>query len=452
MQRSCGKGTPVAEVLERLLEAGEPLGEVKLSRRAIAAATVGNALEFYDFLTYTFFSIQIGHAFFPSGSAYSSLMLSSTLFMAGFLTRPIGGAVIGILSDRIGRRPMMMFSFILIGVGVVGMAVIPPYAKIGLAAPILAVVARMALGFSLGGEVGPTTAYLLESAPAKSRGLAVAWQGASQQLAATAGGLVGFVLSVIMAPGALDAYGWRIAFLLGAITIPFGLWIRRGLPETLHRPEAPGVAKATADTGLGLARENWKIIALSVVVLGSGTISSYTFNYMTTFAQGTLHMAPGISFLSQAMGNLVGLAGVLVGGAMSDRFGRRPLMIWPNLAALVLIVPMYLWIVDTRTSVALFVGSVVLGFVGAVSGGAFYPAFAESLPKSIRGGTFAIVYASAIAVFGGTTNLMLTWLVHIVGPLAPMAYLMTTGILGQIAIMMIVESAPVKAKLAVAAG
>ena len=137
---------------------------VPLARRFIAAATVGNALEFYDFVTYTFFAIQIGRTFFPSHDAYASLMLSLATFGAGFVTRPIGGIVIGAYADRVGRRPAMMFSFTLMGAAVVAMALIPSYKTIGIAAPILAVLARMAQGFALGGEVGPTTAFLLECA------------------------------------------------------------------------------------------------------------------------------------------------------------------------------------------------------------------------------------------------------------------------------------------------
>jgi len=241
--------------LEPAIETGAvgSLANAGLARRAIMAATVGNALEFYDFITYAFFAIQIGHAFFPSHNAYGSLMLSLATFGAGFITRPIGGIVIGAYSDRVGRRAAMMLSFTLMGVAIVSLALIPSYAKIGIAAPILAVLARMVQGFSLGGEVGPTTAYLLEAAPLKGRGLAVSWQGASQGIAATTGGLVGVGLSAILAPAALDAYGWRIAFLLGAVTLPFGLWVRRGLPETLHLHE-PTARVSTATTRLGLAR------------------------------------------------------------------------------------------------------------------------------------------------------------------------------------------------------
>ena len=415
-----------------------------LPRRFIVAATIGNALEFYDFITYAFFAIQIGHAFFPSHNAYGSLMLSLATFGVGFVTRPIGGVIIGAYSDRAGRRPAMMLSFTMMGVAIIALALIPPYAKIGIAAPILAVLARMLQGFSLGGEVGPTTAYLLEAAPLKGRGLAVSWQGASQGIAATLGGLVGVGLSLVMAPAALDAYGWRIAFLLGAVTLPFGLWIRRGLQETLHAPEPTPVATARQGA-LALLGANGRIISLALLVLAAGTIGTYVQNYMTTFAQATLHMKPGISFLGNAMGNVSGIAAVLFGGWLSDRHGRRPVMIWSNLAYLLLILPVFYWIVEARSALALIVGLTALGIASTLSSGAFYAAVTETLPKRIRGRTFATVYATAIALFGGTTQLVITWLIKTTGsPMAPAFYLLGATIIGQIAIRLILESAPAK--------
>jgi len=432
-----------------------PRNEAALARRAVAGATIGNALEFYDFVTYTFFAIQIGHAFFPSHSAYASLMLSLATFGAGFVTRPIGGFIIGAYADRAGRRPAMMLSFVLMGVAIVGLALIPPYAQIGIAAPILAVTARLVQGFSLGGEVGPTTAYLLEAAPAHRRGLAVSWQGASQGLSAAVGGLVGFGLSNLMAPAALDAYGWRIAFLLGAVTLPFGLWLRQTLPETLHAPEAQpthapsaeptGPAAAAEPSRAALVRSSTRILALAVVVLAAGTISTYVFNYMTTFAQHTLHMKPGPAFAAGALGNLMGVVGGLFGGWLSDKIGRRPVMFWPALANLVMLIPVFAWITGSRTVLALTLGTAAISVVGAMGAGAFYAALAESLPKRIRGGAFATVYAVAIATFGGTTQLVITWLIHVTGSnMAPAWYLFGASVLGLIARWLIVESAPAK--------
>ena len=440
----------VGELAERgavTLEAHQPV----LARRAVAAATIGNALEFYDFITYAFFSIQIGHAFFPSHSAYVSLMASLATFGAGFVTRPIGGLVIGIYADHFGRRPAMMFSFILMGVAIVAMALIPPYAAIGAAAPILAVIARMAQGFSLGGEVGPTTAYLMEAAPTHRRGLAVSWQGASQGIAATVAGLVGFGLSTLLPAAALDGYGWRIAFLLGALTLPYGIWLRRGLPETLHAPEraappaAAAVEAAPEPARMALVRSSGRIIVLAAMVLMAGTIGTYVLNYMTTFAQNTLHMTPAQAFGANAVGNVVGVIGSLYGGWLSDRIGRRPVMIWPALANLVLLIPLFLWITESRTIVALAVGTGIIALTGAVSSGAFYAAVVETLPKRIRGSAFAATYAFTIAIFGGTTQLVITWLIHTTGSaMAPAFYLFAAASIGLVARWLIVESAPSK--------
>jgi MFS transporter, MHS family, citrate/tricarballylate:H+ symporter len=141
--------------------------------RGTLAVTIGNMLEFYDFITYSFFAVQIGHTFFPSTSQFGSLMLSLATFGVGFVTRPIGGIVIGHYSDRAGRRPAMMLSFAMMGSAIIVLALTPSYATIGVAAPVIAILARMVQGFSLGGEVGPTTAYLMEAAPPNRRGLSV---------------------------------------------------------------------------------------------------------------------------------------------------------------------------------------------------------------------------------------------------------------------------------------
>ncbi len=420
------------------------LASAPSTSRAIAAATVGNALEFYDFITYTFFAIQIGRTFFPSQSRYASLMLSLATFGAGFLTRPVGGMLIGSYADRVGRRAAMTLSFTLMGVATVAMALIPAYSTIGIAAPILAVIARMVMGFSLGGEVGPTTAYLLEAAPVQRRGLMVAWQGASQMIASTLGGMVGFVLASFLKPAVLDSFGWRIAFLLGAITtVPFGLWIRHGLPETLHAVEEFGSAVSSAQSRLDAARDSSFIIILGLVVLAYGTIRTYVTHYMTTFAQDTLHMASGPAFAVTVVTSLTGLLGILYGGWLSDRIGRRPVMIWANLISLVITYPVFLWVVGSKTSFALLFGMGLLSLIGCIPSGGFYVALVEGLPKSIRGGAFATIYAVSIAVFGGTCQLVITWLLHVTGdPMATAWYLLAAIFAGQVAMQLIPESAP----------
>jgi MFS transporter, MHS family, citrate/tricarballylate:H+ symporter len=419
-----------------------------LTKRGVLAATIGNMLEFYDFITYSFFAIQIGHAFFPSRSAYASLMLSLATFGAGFLTRPIGGLVIGAWSDRVGRRPAMMLSFSLMGGAIIVMALTPSYASIGMAAPIIAILARMVQGFSLGGEVGPTTAYLMEAAAVEHRGLAVSWQPTSQLIAATAGSLAGLTLSKWMSAAALDAYGWRIAFLIGAIALPFGLWIRSGLPETLHlREEFVAVADPSA-AGIGAVRAHARLIVLGLAVLASGTIITYVTDYMTTYAEDTLHLASNLAFAATVASNALGIGTALLGGWLADRYGRRPIMIWPQLAALVLTYPVFLWIVDARSAFALLGGLGLLALVGNIPYSAFFVALAEGLPKHVRGSVFATLYAVAIAAFGGTAQLVVTWLIHATGsPLAPAWYMLVATAVGLVAMAMIPETAPVKMKL-----
>ncbi len=417
----------------------------KLDRRAIFGATVGNMLEFYDFITYAFFAIQIGHTFFPSHNQYASLMLSLATFGVGFVTRPIGGAVLGLYSDKVGRRPAMMLSFTLIGISLVVLALTPSYAAIGIAAPIIAILARAVEGFSLGGEVGPTTAYLLEAAPVEHRGLIVSLQPTSQQIAATAGALVGFILSKVMTETALDSYGWRIAFLIGAITLPFGFWARARMPETLHLREhdAPAVDHDVSD--LDLLRGQTRLLSLGLLVLASGTIVTYVTNYMTTYAERTLHVATDLAFATTVVSNALGIAAALLGGWLADRMGRRPLMIWPQLATLLLTYPVFLWIVDSRSAWALLGGFGLLSLVGTIPYSAFYVALVEGLPKSIRGRAFATLYAVAIAAFGGTAQLVVTWLLHVTGnALAPAWYLLLAGAVGLFAMILMRETAPHK--------
>ena len=414
-------------------------------RRAAFGATVGNMLEFYDFITYSFFAIQIGRTFFPAQGAYASLMLSLATFGAGFITRPIGGIVLGIYSDRAGRRPAMLLSFALMGSAIVVLSLTPSYDAIGLAAPIVVILARMVQGFALGGEVGPTTAYLMEIAAPEKRALVVSWQPTSQQIAATAGALVGVILSRTMTPDALQSYGWRIAFLIGAACLPFGLWMRRTLPETIRRAsDAEAVGEGAGH--LAMARRHARLIVLALMILASGTIATYVTQYMTTYAQNTLHVASPLAFATTLVSNGLGIAGALLGGWLADRFGRKPVMIWPQLATLLLTYPTFLWIVHAPGALSLLGGFGLLSLIGSLPFSAFYAAFTEGLPQAIRGGVFATIYAVAIASFGGTAQLVVTFLIHVSGnPLAPAWYLLLAAIVGLIAMSLMPETAPGKA-------
>ncbi|WP_044540700.1 MFS transporter [Bradyrhizobium sp. LTSP885] len=426
-----------------LLPGVEGKGEFNVQRAAFAA-TIGNMLEFYDFITYSFFAVEIGRTFFPAHSAYASLMLSLATFGAGFLTRPIGGIVLGIYSDRVGRRPAMLLSFALMGVAILTITFTPSYDTIGLAAPIIVIAARMVQGFALGGEVGPTTAYLIEIASPQRRGLVVAWQPASQEIAATAGALVGVMLSSTMTSDMLDTYGWRLAFLIGAVCLPFGLWMRRTLPETISHDER-AAESVESSSHVMQARRHIRVIVLALMILASGTISTYVTQYMTTYAKNTLHVSPSLAFTVSLVSNGLQIIGALLGGWLADRFGRKPIMIWPQLVVLVLTYPAFLWIVQAPGAWSLLFGFGILSFIGSLPFTAFYAAFTEALPQNTRGGVFATIYAVAIATFGGTAQLVVTWLLHVTGdPLAPSWYLLIAATVGLVAMCLMPETAPVK--------
>lgn len=410
-----------------------------LSRRQIAAVVAGNGLEFYDFVTYTFFAVQIGRSLFP-GDAAHSLLLSLATFGIGFVTRPLGGLVIGRLADRRGRKPAMILSFTLMGVAIVGLALTPSYAAIGMAAPALAVAFRMLQGFALGGEVGPNAAFLLEAAPPHRRGLYVSLQFATADAAVLVAGVVGLVLSSLLSPGQLETWGWRLAFLLGAIIVPFGLGLRRTLAETLP----PAGERPPAEPGR--LRPFLVVAAAGMLILGAGTISNYTLDYVTTYAQDTLHMAVNTAFGATAMLGLTGVAADLAGGWLTDRFGCKRVLLLPWLSLLVLAVPAFLVLSALRSPGALLGATALLSLLHVLGSTPAMILFMKALPARIRAGSIGIVYALSISIFGGSTQLVENRLIHWTGsPIAPAWYMMAAVACGLLATFLIRESPPPKA-------
>ncbi len=398
----------------------------------------GNALEFYDFTAYTFFAIQIGQAFFPLRTAFFQTMASLVVFGVGFVGRPIGGIVLGIYADRRGRRPALVLSFILMGAGILALALTPSYASIGIAAPVLVIVARIVQGFALGGQVGPATAYLLEASAPHTRGFYTTLQYASQGLAALLGGFVAFVLSSVMSAEHLSSYGWRIAFLLGAAVLPFGFFLQRALPETL-KPASQ--ADVPADNPLHHLRTAF----LGIVMLGSATIAVYTLYYLPTYAQAVLHMRASAASASGMVFGACNLVCSLASGWASDRFGRKPVMIWPRVVMVFATVPLFLWLAGHADGTTLLLVTAAVSILATFSAGASLVAIAESLPTGLRSGMMGTIYALAIAGFGGSAQAMEMWLVKATGsPLAPAWYLTAATALGVIAMMLMPETAPVK--------
>jgi MFS family permease len=407
--------------------------------RHIAAVVVGNALEFYDFLTYAFFAVYIGRTFFPSSIPSASLLASLGTFGVGFVTRPVGAWVIGRMGDRLGRKPAMIFSIALTGVAITGLALTPSHARIGVAAPMLVIFFRLLQGFALGGEVGPTTAFLLEAAPPEKRGFYASFQSWSQHLSVLVSGLVGFGLANTLSEQQLQDYGWRIAFLIGVAIVPLGLVMRRSLPETFH---AASVSSASEPESL---RPHLGVAVLGVMLLASTTIGNYIGNYMTTFAISTLHMRVNVAFAATIVVGLSGVTFDLVSGALSDRIGRKRMMLVPGALLLVSILPAFYLLLHFRTAAALIGATALLSSLATLSAGPTVIWLTESLPASIRSSGVAVVYAISIATFGGTTQYVVTWLIKITGnSLAPAWYWTGAAVVGLIAMSVVRESAPRK--------
>ncbi len=411
--------------------------------RHVAAVFAGNALEFYDFLTYAIFAVYIAKAFFP-GSA--GLLIALATFGAGFVTRPVGAMVLGPLGDRIGRKPVMLISFFLIGAGMAGLALTPTYAQIGIAAPILVLAFRLIQGFALGAEVGPTTAYLIEAAPPGRRGFYGSLQFASQQTANLTAGAMGLLLTAIMPAPALEAWGWRLAFLAGVAIVPFGLMLRRDLPETLHAAEDAALAP---DASGGASRPRPPLgpyvrpIVLGFLLLVSCTVGNYVINYMTTYAIDTLGIDPGWAFGATAASASAGIVALPLSGWLSDRFGRRPLMIWPFAGALLLAVPAFMLISGYPSPLTLYGCIATVAFLFFMANAPILVTLTESLPRAVRSGAVAIVYAFAISVFGGSTQFTVKWLLGVTGnPLAPAWYWTAALAVGLLAAILTPESAP----------
>ena len=350
--------------------------------RVVAATVAGNALEFYDFTVYAFFAVYIGQTFFPARTPFRRLLLLVGVFGVGFVSRPLGGVLIGSYADKAGRKPAML-TIALITVVTVGLALTPSYAAIGMAAPLVVVACRVVQGLALGGEVGPASAFLIEAAPSEQRGLYASWQIASQGIAVFAAGAFGLALSVLLSPADPASWGRRVPFVLCLALVPVAVFLRRAMPETLgHRPttETPG-GSPLRRARLGDYRG---LIALAVLAILGGAVSTYVGYYMTTYGITTLHLPGSTALAAAVVGGLSTLVFALVGGRLSDRYGRRPVMLVPRVLLAILIYPLFLLIAARPGAVTLLTATATIAALTAASGAASLAASPELLPGRIR--------------------------------------------------------------------
>ncbi|EYS86076.1 major facilitator transporter [Cupriavidus sp. SK-4] len=422
--------------------AAPPASRVAPRRRVIAAITIGNGLEFYDFTVYSFFAVLIGKLFFPVTGSFGQLMLSLATFGVGFVARPLGGLLIGLYADRVGRKPAMALTLWLMGLGSLLFVVTPTYAQAGLAAPLLIVLARLLQGFALGGEVGASTALLMEYADDHSRGYYGSWQLFSQGVSVLLGAVVGLSLTNGLSPDALQSWGWRVPFAIGILVIPLGLYIRRHLEETAEAPAsgAPGHER----TGLSeIFRGHGRVVVAGVLVTIGGTSATYiVLHYMTSYAVTVLKIPLGLSMAAGCVAALVQVALSAYAGRLSDRIGRKPAILWSRVAMLVLVYPAFL-LLNARPSlgtllavVAMLALPLVLNVVPSVV------LITELFPRRIRASGLSVVYCIGVLVFGGFAQLIATWLIELTGNAsAPALYVIGCGLISLVGLAMMPETA-----------
>jgi len=301
------------------------------------------------------------------------------------------------------------------------------------------VFARLIQGFALGGEVGPSTSYLLEAAPAGKRGQYGAWQIASQGAASALAGSLGVLLSWMLDADAMQSWGWRIPFIVGIAIVPVGLIMRSQLQETVDR-EAKTIHPSAAHVLSALLKHHTRPLVLALMLITSGTIATYISLYMTTYALSTLHMATGASMGATVVVGLCLLVFGLIGGWLSDRVGRKPVYLLSKLALTAVAYPAFVVINHHHTLGALLLMTGLMAALNAL-GGVVLVVIPECFPKSVRSAGLSIVYALAVTVFGGTTQVVVTWLIHATGnPLSPAWYLVATSAIGIAAILMVAET------------
>jgi MFS family permease len=313
----------------------------------------------------------------------------------------------------------------LITLGTLGLALTPNFETIGWWAPIIVVTARLVQGFGLGGEIGPSSAFLIESAPQNERGLYGSWQLASQGLATLVAGGIGMLMSNLLTPEELLAWGWRVPFAVGLLLIPVALYLRKEMPETLE--DAGSVAEPVLPAKLS---QHGRLIGLSTLAIMGGTVSTYVGNYMTTYAITTLKLPSTTAMAATVVVGLSTFAFALLGGWLSDRFGRRPVMFWPRLLAAVVSYPAFLFLAEQKTASALYSVAMLLAALTAISGAASLVAIPELFPRRIRALGMSVTYAVGVALFGGTTQFVITWLLGVTSnPASPAMYVAGTSLL-----------------------
>lgn len=396
-----------------------------LRRRVIVASTIGNAFEWFDFTAFGLFVLIITRELFPGEGHTHSLLLGTATLGVAFLLRPIGGIVFGIYADRVGRKNAVALMVLLMALATAGLGLIPPYAVIGLAAPLLVVATRVLQGFSAGGEFSSATALLVEYSPAGRRGYYGSFQMCSQALAVTLAGFSAYVLSAALPSAALHAWGWRLPFLFGILVGPVGFYIRKRLSES---PEFVAYQRTQSETNATQFSAQL-LNARAAILTGFGltvaaTISFYvTFIYMPIFAVNTLHLSLAHAALPTMLcGVLLTLLCPLT-GYLSDRWGRKRMLVAAMILYAIVMLVLTDWVLRSPGLEHFLLLQVAATLCMAFVWGPFPAAVSDAVPIGVRATGVALLYNFSVMLFGGLAAFFITAIIKLTGdPMAPAFY------------------------------
>ncbi len=410
----------------------------------VLRVTSGNFLEMFDFFLFGLFATNISKAFFPGTDDNAKLLFTFMTFGASFLMRPVGAIILGAYVDRIGRRRGLLVTLGIMACGTMLIAFVPGYATIGLLAPLLVLVGRLLQGFSAGVELGGVSVYLSEMATPGNKGFYVSWQSGSQQVAIMFGAVIGYVLSQTLLADQISAWGWRIPFVIGCLIVPFLFYIRSSLQETEaflarpHRPTTPEIMRSLA--------ANWPIVVLGMLMVAMTTVSFYTITvYTPTFGREVLHLSETDSLVVTFCVAVSNLFWLPVMGALSDRIGRKPLLLLFSGLTLLTAYPALAWLVGDATFPHMLIVLLWLSFLYASYNGAMVVALTEVVPLAVRTAGFSLAYSLATALFGGFTPAISTWLIKQTGNGAmPGLWMAFGGALGLVATALIYRGSSIE--------
>ncbi|MFW2592844.1 MFS transporter [Klebsiella pneumoniae] len=391
---------------------------------AILRVTSGNFLEQFDFFLFGFYATYIAHTFFPASSEFASLMMTFAVFGAGFLMRPIGAIVLGAYIDKVGRRKGLIVTLSIMATGTFLIVLLPSYQTIGLWAPLLVLIGRLLQGFSAGAELGGVSVYLAEIATPGRKGFYTSWQSGSQQVAIMVAAAMGFALNAVLEQSAISDWGWRIPFVFGCLIVPFIFILRRKLEETQEFTARRHHLAMRQVFATLLA--NWQVVIAGMMMVAMTTTAFYLITvYAPTFGKKVLMLSASDSLLVTLLVAISNFFWLPVGGALSDRFGRRPVLIAMTLLALATAWPALTLLANAPSFLMMLSVLLWLSFIYGMYNGAMIPALTEIMPAEVRVAGFSLAYSLATAVFGGFTPVISTALIEYTGDKASPGYWMS---------------------------